>query len=531
MMPNRKQRFLNTLKITIATAVLGLVAGYLAGRAITLEIFEDRLQNYAARILADGAASSAELRTVLAAVSTSPHPFCSDAEIVYLRALIFESEYPKDVGRMRDGKIVCSATLGRVTKAFAQARPDFTQQDGSVIYQSSVPYQESDHAAIALQLGDSYVVFTPLTRLHVEPAPMHFTETVMNAPTHKFGRLDGESFEANGTVLTTEGQGRYGPNLYATSCSTRYFNCVTAYMSVSEALEADHTHFAICVALGGLVGVCLGLVGSLLYRRNRGMEQQLRRAIHRDNLRVVYQPIVNLANRRITGAEALVRWTDEEGDAIGPDVFVRLAEKRGFVGEITRLVLRHVLRDFGETLRKQPGFRLSINVAAADLSDPSFLPELEQALARAGVQPRSLAIEITESSTVQHEMAKESIRCLRQRGHSVHIDDFGTGYSSLSYLHDLSVDAIKIDRAFTQAIGTGSVVVAILPQILAMAAALKLQVIVEGVETSGQASYFSSTEQPILAQGWLFGRPIPVGQFRDLLAGDELKVLEPAETA
>jgi len=103
-------------------------------------------------------------------------------------------------------------------------------------------------------------------------------------------------------------------------------------------------------------------------------------------------------------------------------------------------------------------------------------------------------------------------------GHSVHIDDFGTGYSSLSYLHDLSVDAIKIDKSFTQAVGTDSVILAILPQILAMAEALSLDVIVEGVETAEQARYFAACPRAILAQGWHFGRPTLAESFHRLLA-------------
>jgi len=91
----------------------------------------------------------------------------------------------------------------------------------------------------------------------------------------------------------------------------------------------------------------------------------------------------------------------------------------------------------------------------------------------------------------------------------------------LSYLHDLSVDAIKIDKVFTQTVGTGSAVVGILPQILAMAKALNLQIIVEGVETEEQARYFESAAQPVLAQGWLFGRPVPAAEFLCLLAKDE----------
>src|ERR1035438_1045809 len=158
------------------------------------------------------------------------------------------------------------------------------------------------------------------------------------------------------------------------------------------------------------------------------MEQQLRGAIRRDGLRVVYQPIVNLASRRIVGAEVLARWTDEEGFAVSPDVFVRIAEERGFVGEITRLVIRHSLRDLGEWLAGHPAFRLSINVAAADLADAGFMPMLERQWERAQVEARSVTLEITESSTARHNLAAEAIRRLREKGHSVHIDDFGTGY-------------------------------------------------------------------------------------------------------
>jgi sensor c-di-GMP phosphodiesterase-like protein len=145
---------------------------------------------------------------------------------------------------------------------------------------------------------------------------------------------------------------------------------------------------------------------------------------------------------------------------------------------------------------------------------------LERALKQAEVPAESLIIEITESSTARHEVAIAAILRLRERGHSVHIDDFGTGYSSLSYLHELSVDAIKIDRSFTRTIGTEAVTAGILPQILAMAGALHLQVIVEGIETSQQAEYFATMAQPILGQGWLYGRAVAAEEFHRLLAED-----------
>jgi sensor c-di-GMP phosphodiesterase-like protein len=358
---------------------------------------------------------------------------------------------------------------------------------------------------------------------------MHFTETVADAPTQTHGRLLGESPPASVAILTSEGRARLGDNLYSTRCSIHFFNCVTAYTSIPEVMQANRDKFIGFIALFRLLGGLTGLVLSFLYYRYRSVEHQLRRAIRRDELFLVYQPIVKLQSRRMIGAEALVRWTNKQGVAVGPDVFIKIAEEHGFVGAITRLVVRQALRDFGEALRSHPGFRLSINAAGPDLADPSFLPMLNRSLDEAAVPARSLAIEITESSTAIRKVAIETIHGLRARGHSVHIDDFGTGYSSLSYLHDLSVDAIKIDKVFTQAVGTGSAIVAIVPQILAMAEALKLEVIVEGIETEFQADYFAGCSLPIFAQGWLFGCPVPVEETLRLLADDEKKALIPLD--
>jgi sensor c-di-GMP phosphodiesterase-like protein len=524
-MASRKQRFLLTLATTLLAAVCGTVFGYQLARAIAVRVTDSKLDQYASRLVADGEASSAELRTVLAAVSASQRTACSSDEIAYFRALIFESDFLKDAGRMRDGKIECSAALGKPAQSLGHFQPDFIQQDGTEFYTSLAPYRNPDLTVFTLQLYGSYVVFTPFTRIHLEPPPMHYAEMVTNAPNQKPGLLLGEQTQADTAILTREGHYRQGDTLYATRCSIRFFDCVTAFTTLPEIIAVNRTRFNGCIAACALLGALLGFTSSFLYRRNKSIEQQLRRAIRKDKLYMVYQPIVDLPSGRIVGAEALVRWMDEEGVSISPDVFVKIAEQRGFVSEITRLVLRHVLRDFSETLRKYPDFLLCINVAAEDLADPEFLPLLERSLCKAGVATKSLVIEITEGSTARYEIAIETIRSLRQRGHRVHIDDFGTGYSSLAYLHELSVDAIKIDKSFTQAVGTDSVVVAILPQILAMAEALDLKVIVEGVETPVHASYFATFDQPILAQGWLYGRPVFAEKFQKLLAAKKKQEL------
>jgi sensor c-di-GMP phosphodiesterase-like protein len=349
---------------------------------------------------------------------------------------------------------------------------------------------------------------------------MHLSATVKDAAKEPLSPAANQSTVDKVLALTANGTARLGDKLYMTRCSSLNTNCVTAFTSVSEAAHGETRLVAGSTAAGGVLGVLLGMAVTFFFRRNKDLSQQLRRAIYRDKLQLVYQPIVVLSTRQIVGAEALARWTDEDGNSVEPDVFVKLAEENGFVGALTRSVVHRSLHDLAKTLQSRPGFRLSINVSGADLVDPEFLPMLAESLKEAKVKPESVVIEISEKSTSQSEMAMETIRILRRMGHSIHIDDFGTGYSNLDKLLYLFADTIKIDKAFTGVIGTESVAVAILPQILAMAKSLNLEVVVEGVETDRQANYFPTERTQIYGQGWLYGRPVSIEAFQGLLAAN-----------
>jgi sensor c-di-GMP phosphodiesterase-like protein len=460
----------------------------------------------------------------------SPYPSCSDAEIAYFRELVFRSEYLKDAGRILGGKIVCSATAGRPMRSIGEFKAS-SQKDGTIAYSNLLPLKDAHLKRPGLQLGTAYVVFGSESPTSLGTMQMHLIVTMKDPDGRRRGSpADGAAGE-KGPDLSMVGTQRVGDTFYATQCSTVYTTCMTASTTTSEALDGGGITVAGCMVLGCAAGALLGIVFSLMYRRSLNLEQQLRRAVARNDIQVVYQPIVNLATGRIVGAEALARWTNEEGTPVSPDVFIKIAEENGFVAEITRMVVKRTLQAFAKTLLDCPGFRVSINVAAADLLDPRFLPMLEDAVKHARVKPKSVVLEITESSAADSVEAMETIRALRRMGHSVHIDDFGTGYSNLDKLLYLWADTIKIDKAFTRVIGTESVAVAILPQILGMARSLNLEVIVEGVETERQASYFSPTEHHrIYAQGWLFGRPVPAEEFHTKLANDRNLAPHPADS-
>lgn len=515
-----KKRVLAILAATTLAAAVGVVCGRLVGMGITLNISEDRLQSYALHMNDLFETYLLESHTVLNKMNASPYPHCSNAEIEHFRDLLSDSEFMRDVGRMRNGKMECAALQGRMTYSVVVPEKNYSQPD-SKGYRIFFLFQGARLKSIGVQSGDAFVIFNNFILAHMGSMAMRYSTTVTDAASGQLVKLQGELPNVDRQLLVKDGTFRRDNTLYVTHCSTLFPHCGTAYISVSQALRANRFQISIYTIMGGLIGAFLGPFISIIYRRHLGVEQQLLRAIRRDEVRVVYQPIVELTNRQIVEAEALLRWTDEDGFEISPEVFARIAEEYGFIDKLTALVVRHVLSDFGETLRRRTDLCISVNVTASDLANAKFLPMLERSLEAAGVAAQSLAIEITESSTARKQVVLEAIRQLRRRGHSVQIDDFGTGYSSLAYLSDLSVDAIKIDRAFTLAIGTEAVTVGILPQILAMAKALNLLVIAEGIETDAQAAYFAGAEVPVLGQGWLFGRPVPAEVFLQSMAEKE----------
>lgn len=507
-----------TLIVVVFGAVLGMACGFLLFRTITTRLAMIELDHHAWRYMlrAEGSSQASEnFLHSMAAARLSP---CSEAEIAYMHHLLFQSEFLKDGGRMSDGRVQCDALFGPSELTKRAFTPTFRLKDGTRVYTDVRMVPGDPEPRVGVERGGFFVSFLHWRPDRLGNLPLKFTLTEVDDTDRKPGWLHGEPTPTAAAVLAKDGWARLDDRLFVTHCSPHYFNCFTAFVDRPAVFASKRTSCIWSIAFGGTMGGFIGFFCLLLFQRNQSMVYQLRRAIRDDKLRMVYQPLVDLKERRIVGAEALIRWTDDQGIAVRPDVFVPEAEAIGCIGELTALAVRHVLRDFGDLLRERPEFRVSVNVTATDLVDPAFLPMLERSLANARVPASSLTLEVTEGSTAQKHTAVETIHRLRERGHSVHIDDFGTGYSSLSYLHSLAVDAIKIDKSFTHAIGTEAVTLSILPQIMSMAEALNLQVVAEGIETEEQAAYFRLYDQPILGQGWLFGRPVDAVSFRILLA-------------
>lgn len=240
------------------------------------------------------------------------------------------------------------------------------------------------------------------------------------------------------------------------------------------------------------------------------IETALRQALARQQFHLLYQPQISTADGRITGVEALLRWDLPGRGTILPDRFIALAEDTGLILPIGLWVLRSACRQLKAWIDDGlPPIRMAINVSARQLSEPDFADQVMTVLAETGTDPGHLEVEITESKLVgQLDAGLGNLAQMRSLGISVAVDDFGTGHSSLGRLQSLPIDRIKIDRCFVSDLGRDSGSYAIARAIVAMASALRLKSIAEGVELEEQARLLTELHCQEL-QGYLFGAPQP----------------------
>jgi diguanylate cyclase (GGDEF)-like protein len=240
------------------------------------------------------------------------------------------------------------------------------------------------------------------------------------------------------------------------------------------------------------------------------MENDLRRALDREELRVNYQPIVSLENGQLAGFEALIRWQHPERGFISPVDFISLAEDTGMIAPIGLWILKRACQQLAQWQWASPAHRqlfMSVNLSGKQVAEPDLVAQIQQILEDTHVDARYLKLEITESVVMENaELAAQFFKRLKALGVQLSIDDFGTGYSSLGYLHRFPLDTLKIDRSFVGRIGEAAENIEIVRTIVSLADNMGMEVVAEGIETLGQLAQLRKLNCQY-GQGYLFARP------------------------
>ena len=257
--------------------------------------------------------------------------------------------------------------------------------------------------------------------------------------------------------------------------------------------------------------------------RRLDLEMELRRAIARNEIGVAYQPIVRLADRELVGFEALVRWRGSARSPVrNPESFLPVAEETGLIHQIDRTVLVQAAAALRKWRQYRPNLMMSVNLDPSVLNGEHFVEEVAAFCRRAGIEPRWLQFEVTESRLMQDlERGIAAMTELRALGIRLAIDDFGTGYSSLSQIKQLPMDTLKIDKSFISSLDTEAPDREIVRLILALGSAMGVSIVAEGIEEEEHVRVLLEMGCD-MGQGYLFSRPVDARRAGALVTADRL---------
>ena len=245
-------------------------------------------------------------------------------------------------------------------------------------------------------------------------------------------------------------------------------------------------------------------------RERRLLEHDLRQAVARGEMHLVYQPQTDVGSGAVIGFEALLRWKHPERGFVSPALFIPIAEESDAILQIGEWVLREACREAATW--PQP-LSIAVNVSAVQIHSPHFVGLVHEVLLKTGLAPHRLEVEVTETALISDpNRALLTLRQLKSLGLRIAMDDFGTGYSSLSNLRSFPFDKIKIDGSFVRSVDSNEQTAAIVRSVLGLGRGLGLPVLAEGVETEAELGFLVA-EQCHEAQGYLMGRPSPIGRF------------------
>ncbi|MFD6510776.1 MULTISPECIES: EAL domain-containing protein [unclassified Bacillus (in: firmicutes)] len=240
------------------------------------------------------------------------------------------------------------------------------------------------------------------------------------------------------------------------------------------------------------------------------IENQLHRAIEKNEFSLYYQPQINIETGKIASMEALIRWENKELGFVSPNQFIPLAERTGFIIKLDEWVVHQVCEQIREWLNK--GYEvvpIAVNISARHFRSITLIEMITRALNKYNVPPHLLAIEVTEGALIHKDLSKRVLMQLKEQNLKIHLDDFGTGYSSLSYLKTYPIDTLKIDRSFMEGIYKDERDTNITAAIIHLAHTLGLNVIAEGVEKAEQIQFLKEKNVK-LVQGYFYNRPLSI---------------------
>ncbi|MEW7313855.1 EAL domain-containing protein [Buttiauxella gaviniae] len=515
-MTSRKLVNLVSGVLVVAVLLPILLSVYFAHRKAE-QVFHDELGEFAEQALQRTGEVVDQAIFAIDDINRFKDDTCSPAHAEAMHRVALEYRYVQEVMFQQNNRILCSS-LETFTHNETLGKPDRYGPHGFNAWYSTPLLRGFPRKMVYVGKQNHLALLDPISFIDVLPWGNYTLNIVMVGLNKKLIIVSNNQYVSEEWREPLE-QGleefESDNNLYVIRRDNDLGLAMIVWASTTPLTTAWYQQLFIWLPVGLLISLAFGGFLIRILRRLLSPQNRLMDAIKNREISVVYQPIVQLQNSKCVGAEALIRWQQQDGSMLSPDVFIPLAEQTGLVTQLTELVIELIFLELGEWLHQHPDFHISVNLGARDVHSLHILEVIAPYLTRYSVKPGQIALEITERGFADPKITAPMIAQYREAGHPVYIDDFGTGYSSLSYLQDLDIDILKIDKSFVDALEYKNVT----PHIIEMANSLGVLMVAEGIETPGQATWLRK-QGVQYGQGWLFSKALAKQEFIAWVAND-----------
>ncbi|XTZ38150.1 EAL domain-containing protein [Salmonella enterica] len=427
--------------------------------------------------------------------------------------LVRGSLYVSDLIYARGSNFLCSSVMAP-TQPYTISPADYHRGPGvSVYYYRDTPFY-SGHKMVYMQRDNYVAVLNP--RIYSDVVTNdELTYGVYDTVSELFFSLSSNADSAILAKLVHSHNAifQHQQRFYTIAHSSKIPIAIIVSVPSERYFNYLYHQATLTLPLGLICSIAILLLWSRIRHEFNSPRRRLRRALARRQLRLHYQPIIDIKNGKCVGAEALLRWPGFNGQVMSPTEFIPLAEKEGMIESITDYVVDEVFSDLGDFLAEVPHIYISINLSASDFHSSRLISLIADKARTYSVRAEQIKIEVTERGFIDVPKTTPVIQAFRQAGYEIAIDDFGTGYSNLHNLYSLNVDILKIDKSFIDTLTTNSTSHLIAEHIIEMAQSLRLKIIAEGVETAEQVSWLLKRGVQF-CQGWHFAKALPPQEFK-----------------
>lgn len=438
---------------------------------------------------------------------------CAPEHRDYMLNIIRGSLYVADLIYARGEQFICSTAM-LPAQSYAISPPEYKRKpDISIYYYRDTPFYPG-YKMVYLQQGHYVALVNPLSFSEVMSDDRSLAFGVYDTVTGMFFSVSPQADLKTMESLVRKSDLTFQKNkrVYTIAHSDKRPIAIIVSTSSDSYFQSLYHQATLTLPLGMICSIIVLLMWSRTRQEFNSPRRLLHRALIKYQLKLHYQPIIDIKNGQCVGAEALLRWPGFNGPVMSPAEFIPLAEKEGMIERVTDYVVDEVFQDLGEFLAKWPDLYISINLSAVDFHSSRLIALISNKAREYSVRAEQIKIEVTERGFIDVPKTTPVIQAFRQAGYEVAIDDFGTGYSNLHNLYSLNVDILKIDKSFIDTLTTNSTSHLIAEHIIEMAHSLRLKIIAEGVETSEQVTWLLKRGVQF-CQGWHFAKALPPQDF------------------